>query len=75
MNIADKVKSFFKTMEAVWEAVPGYVKVFIYSVASSAIGLWIAGQLDWKAVVIILFTNLGLYTGPKAVSGVNKMLE
>ena len=75
MNIAEKVKAFFLTLEAIWEAVPGYVKVFIYSIFSSAIGLWIAGQLDWKAVVIILFTNLGLYTGPKAVSKVNKMLE
>ena len=63
--MAKLIQQFFAEIEAVWEAVPGYVKVFLYSTLSSTFGLWVAGQLDWKAVVIVVATNLGLYQLPR----------
>lgn len=70
--MAENIKAFFEVIEDVWEAIPGYVKVFFYSVISSSVGLWVAGDLDWRAVTIILFTNLGLYTGPRAINKIMK---
>lgn len=63
--MAKLIKQFFAEIESAWEAVPGYAKVFLYSTISSVFGLWIAGQLDWKAVVIVVATNLGLYQLPR----------
>ncbi len=65
--MAKKIEQFFKEIESIWGAVPGYVKVFLYSAISSAFGLWVAGQLDWRAVVIVVATNLGLYQVPRVI--------
>jgi len=65
--MAKKIEQFFKEIESIWGAVPGYVKVFLYATISSTFGLWVAGQLDWKAVVIVVATNLGLYQVPRVI--------
>lgn len=66
--LANKVKSFFNEVEAVWAAVPGYVKVFLYSAISSGFGLWVLGQLDLNTVIVIVASNLGLYQVPRTIS-------
>lgn len=72
--MAGKIKAFFAELESIWGAVPGYVKVFLYATASSTFGLWVAGQLDWRAVAIVVATNLGLYQAPRAInSGVQRL--
>lgn len=69
------IKGFFNSIEMIWAAVPNYVKVFFYSVTSSSFGLWVAGELDWRAVAIIVATNIGIYGVPRTVGGqVKKML-
>lgn len=65
--MAKKIELFFKEIENIWGAVPGYVKVFLYASISSIFGLWVAGQLDWRAVVIVVATNLGLYQVPRVI--------
>lgn len=76
MTPAQRVLQFFKTIEEVWDAIPGYVKVFLYASVSSIFGLWVAGGLDWKEVAIIVFSNLGLYQLPRTIGeGTKKMLK
>lgn len=73
--MAKKVAQFFAELESIWGAVPGYLKVFLYATASSVFGLWVAGQLDWRAVAIVVATNLGLYQVPRTLgTGVKKLL-
>lgn len=62
---ADKIANFFIEFEGAWDAIPGYIKVFIYSCASSMFGLWVLGELTWQAVVVIVATNIGIYQGPR----------
>lgn len=72
--MAGKIKAFFAELESIWGAVPGYVKVFLYASISSIFGLWVAGQLDWRAVAIVVATNLGIYQVPRVVnSGVQRL--
>lgn len=72
--MAEKIKAFFDAFESAWDVIPTYVKVFFYSVTSSAFGLWMAGQLDWRSVVIIVATNLGIYQIPRTVGQQTKKL-
>lgn len=67
VKMAKLIKRFFDSVEAIWAEIPGYAKVFLYSTSSSVFGLWVANQLDWKAVVIIVAVNLGLYQAPRVV--------
>lgn len=69
-----KIENFFREIEGAWEAVPSYVKVFLYSASSSAFGLWVAGALDWRAVIIIVATNLGIYQVPRTIGTQTKRL-
>lgn len=64
----EKIQHFFNSIEGVWEVIPSYVKVFLYSVSSSIFGLWVSEQLDWRAVIIIVATNLGIYQIPRTIS-------
>lgn len=66
--MAEKIQAFFTEWEKIWEAIPGYFKVFIYSVVSSVIGLYFSHTLSFDAVLAVLVTNLGLYTVPRAVN-------
>lgn len=72
--MGEKVKAFFKAIEEIWGAIPGYVKVFLFSVSSSTFGLWVTGQLDFKSVVIILATNIGIYQIPRTIGEQTKRL-
>jgi len=72
--MANKIKAFFKCWEDAWAAIPSYIKVFLYSTSSSAFGLWITGELNWRAVVIIVATNLGIYSAPRIVNNQVKKL-
>lgn len=73
-KISDKVKDFFLEIELIWAVIPGYIKVFLYSVISSVVALYYVDQLTWQAVVGIVLVNLGLYQGPRALSaGVQKL--
>lgn len=74
MTTAQMVKQFFKDIEEIWDSIPGYVKVFLYAFISSAFALWIAGDLDWRQVVIIVATNLGLYQVPRTIGTQTKKL-
>lgn len=67
MNLAERVKAFFDGIEAIWEVVPSPVKVFLYSTSSSIVGLWAVGELDPKAVALIVLANIGIYQVPRTV--------
>jgi len=62
-----KIEMFFTEIESIWGAIPGYLKVFLYATISSVFGLWVAGQLDWRAVAIVVATNLGIYQVPRII--------
>lgn len=66
--MADNVREFFNQVEQVWEAIPSYVKVFLYSSVSTTFGLWVAGELNFTAVIIVVMTNLGLYQAPRKIN-------
>lgn len=68
------IKQFFAEIESAWGAIPGYVKVFLYSTISTIFGLWVAGQLDPKAVIIVVATNLGIYQLPRTIGTQTKKL-
>lgn len=68
MALSDRVRAFFSEVAAVWDAVPGPVKVFGYNVASQLAGFWVAGEFNSKLFVTILLVNLGLYQAPKTVN-------
>jgi len=65
--MAKKIEMFFTEIESIWGAIPGYLKVFLYATISSVFGLWVAGQLDWRAVAIVVATNLGIYQVPRII--------
>ncbi len=69
-----KIEAFFKGVEEAWSAVPGYVKVFLYSTISTTFGLWVMGTLEWREVVIIVVSNLGLYGGPRVIADTTRKL-
>lgn len=73
--IAEKIAQFFKTIEEVWDAVPGYVKVFLYSTLSSIAGLYFTDGLSVETVLAIVLANLGLYSLPKGAGVVSKRLS
>lgn len=68
--MAKKVARFFSEIEAIWSVIPGYAKVFLYSTISSTFGLWVAGQLDFRAIAIVVATNLGIYQVPRSINRV-----
>lgn len=68
MSIAQLIRRFFRAVEEAWAEIPSYVKVFLYATTSSTLGLWMAGQLNWQAVVIIVATNLGIYQVPRTIA-------
>lgn len=72
--MAEKIKKLFKEIEEAWSALPGYVKAFLYSFSSSVFGLWMVGQLNWRAVVVIIATNVGIYTAPRVIGEQTKKL-
>lgn len=73
--IAEKIAQFFKTIEEAWDAVPGYVKVFLYSTLSSIAGLYFTDSLSGETVLAIVLANLGLYSLPKGAGVVSKRLS
>lgn len=73
--IAEKIAQFFTTVEEVWDAVPGYLKVFLYSTLSSVAGLYLTDTLTYDSVVAIVLANLGLYSLPKGANIVSKKLK
>lgn len=66
--IVERIQAFFALIEQIWDVIPAYVKVFVYSVSSSTFGLWVAGELNWTAVIIIVATNLGIYQAPRVAN-------
>lgn len=73
--IAEKIAQFFTTVEEVWDAVPGYAKVFLYSTLSSVAGLYFTDGLSGETVLAIVLANLGLYSLPKGAGVVSKSLR
>lgn len=75
MTLAQKIKVFFDGIEEVWSVIPAPVKVFLYSTSSSVVGLWAVGEVDPKAVALIVLANLGIYQVPRTVgTQVRKMI-
>ena len=74
MTAAEYVRSFFENIEDIWAAIPGPLKVFLYATISSAFGLWVSGALEWREVVIIVATNLGIYQIPRTTGTTIKKL-
>jgi len=67
--MVDRIKAFFDGCERVWSIVPNYVKIFIYSVSSVIVGMYIAGEpITIKTVVAILAANLGIYGVPRVIA-------
>ena len=76
MTVAERIANFFNSVEEIWEAIPSPVKVFLYSTASSVVGLWAADSLGGKAVALIVLANLGLYQAPRTVgTQVKKLMK
>lgn len=73
--IVERIKAFFALIEQIWGVIPAYVKVFVYSVSSSTFGLWVAGELNWMAVAIIVATNLGIHQAPRIANTQVKKLN
>lgn len=74
--MAQNIRRFFQWWEEVWEAFPDYVKIFVYSVTSSLVGLYLAGEaITIKTVIFIFATNLGIYKIPReGAKQIKKML-
>lgn len=70
-----QVQAFFSNIEDVWSVIPSYVKVFIYSVVSSCIGLYFNDGLNPKSVIFIVVSNLGLYQIPRSIGSMVKNNE
>lgn len=76
MTLADKIRFFFKTIEDAWDAVPGYVKVFIYATATVVATEWINGSFDIRTIFIAVLINLGLYQGPRSLgTGIKTLIK
>lgn len=75
MTLAERIANFFKNVHDIWEAVPGYVKVFLYSTLSSVLGLYLTDNLEMNTVVMIVAANLGLYSVPKGADTISKQLN
>ena len=75
MSISNLVARFFCEIEKTWNAVPDYVKVFLFSTSSSIAGLYFTNVLTWESVLAILLVNLGLYSIPRGAEVVNKKLS
>ena len=66
--MVNKFKTLFDTISAVWDLIPGYAKVFLYSTTSALVGLYLADkQINAKVIIAIVATNLGIYSVPKQV--------
>lgn len=74
--MANYIKRFFRAWEEVWEAVPDYAKIFLYSTSSVLIGAYISGQeITLRTILIIVATNVGLYQIPReGTKQIKKML-
>ena len=71
--MVNKIKTLFDTVSAVWDLIPGYFKVFLYSTTSALVGLYLTDkQIDTKVIVAIVATNLGIYSVPKQVRKIVK---
>lgn len=66
--ISTKISNFFSELEKIWESFPSYFKVFLYSTVSTTFGAWVAGELSLTLVLLVVATNLGIYSGPRAMS-------
>lgn len=65
MTLDQRIKAVFDTIERSWDAVPGPVKVFIYSTSSMIASGWVNGNLDGRFVVTAILINIGLYQVPR----------
>lgn len=66
MKLSEHIKQFFISWEEIWGAIPGYIKIFAYSTLSVLIGMYIAdAKIDFKTIVTIVATNIGLYQVPR----------
>lgn len=74
--MAERIKQFFYNWEQVWDAIPDYVKIFVYSTSSVLIGMYIVdAKIDFKTIVTIVATNIGLYQIPReGTKQIKKML-
>lgn len=67
--VARAVETFFIWIEEIWAVIPAPVKIFIYSVTSVIVGMYIdQNAIDWNQLAYIVATNLGLYSGTRAVA-------
>ena len=65
--MADKIRQFFTGAQEIFDAFPGYVKVFLYATISSVAGLYFTNTLSFDGVLMIVLINLGLYGGQKGI--------
>lgn len=76
MTPAQRVLQFFMTIEEIWDAIPGYVKVFLYSLSTMIFMSWVTGDLTVREIIIAVAFNLGIYQVPRTVGeGTKKMLK
>lgn len=75
MTLAERIANFFMVVHETWEAVPSYVKVFLYSTVSSTVGLYLTDSLTVDSVIVIVVSNLGLYSLPKGANIISKNLR
>lgn len=63
--MSNKIKKFFREWDKIWEEIPNYLKIFIYSTTSVLLGDYISGQeITLRTVMIIVAVNIGLYQIP-----------
>lgn len=65
--MVEQIRTFFKEAEEAWGAIPNYVKIFIYSVASSTVTLYYKNELSFDTVLMIFLVNLGIYQVPREI--------
>ena len=75
MKFSERIAQFFQSASEAWEAVPSYVKVFLYSTISSIVGLHQTGNLSVGSVLWIVGANLGLYSVSRGTDAVSKKLN
>lgn len=68
MRVALYVAEFFDEVSAVWDAVPGSLKVFLYALTTIVATQFINDEFSVRSIATAVLINLGLYIGPREVN-------
>ena len=72
--MAEKVAVFFKGVEDVWNAIPNWVKAFIYPLVSGIAALYFTDQLTFDTLLALVLANLGFNAVVKAPGAISRKL-